>query len=172
MADEVFRNRQRTSTRSGILKAEAVFRFAKTLQAFGIETFADALVSGTRADLRRAITAIPGQGSGLSFNYFLILAGNTNGVKADRMVTRFVADALGVRSVQPESCERLVREASAALKQEFPTLTPALLDNAIWKLPTAADQQHGQRPLRSRSRGVNKHGRGQLSRCLANLRQA
>jgi len=31
MADDVFRNRQRTSTRSGILKAEATFRFAKAL---------------------------------------------------------------------------------------------------------------------------------------------
>jgi len=50
MADHVFRNRQRTSTRSGILKAEATFKFAKALQQFGIETFADLLESGLKTN--------------------------------------------------------------------------------------------------------------------------
>jgi hypothetical protein len=81
MADSVFQNRQRTSTRSGILKAEATYRFAKTLRQFGIETFADVLKSGLRNDLRQAIKSIPGQRSGLSYAYFLILAGNQDGVK-------------------------------------------------------------------------------------------
>lgn len=132
LADEVFRNRQRTSTRSGILKAEAVYRFAKTLQQFRIETFAHALNFTQRDSLRRAITSIRGQGSGLSFNYFLILAGDTSAVKVDRMVTRFVADALGVRTVSPEACERLIRDAVSILRPEFPRLTPSLLDHAIW----------------------------------------
>jgi hypothetical protein len=133
MATDVFRNRQRTSTRSGILKAEAVFRFAKTLQRFGVDTFADILKFGLRDDLRREIKSIPGQGSGLSFNYFLILAGNKDAVKADRMVTRFVANALGQRDVPQELAETLVREASRILRLEFPKLTPSLLDHAIWK---------------------------------------
>jgi hypothetical protein len=133
MADTAFRNRQRTSTRSGILKAEATYRFAKVLQQFGILTFAGVLKSGVRDDLRRAIKAIPGQGSGLSYAYFLILAGNENGVKADRMVTRFVADALGVRNVPPEKAEELVRNASAVLRTDFPRLVPSSLDNKIWK---------------------------------------
>src|SRR5580698_4671667 len=94
VANTVFRNRQRTSTRSGILKVEATYRFAKGLQH----------------DLQRAIKSIPGQGSGLSYAYFLMLAGNENGVKADRMVTRFVADALGVRNVPMEKAEELVRQ--------------------------------------------------------------
>jgi hypothetical protein len=64
MANTVFRNRQRTSTRSGILKAEATYRFATALQQFGIETFADVPKSGLRHDLQRAIKSIPGQGSG------------------------------------------------------------------------------------------------------------
>src|SRR5580698_3471081 len=76
VANTVFRNRQRTSTRSGILKVEATYRFAKALQQFGIETFADVLKSGLRHDLQRAIKSIPGQGSGLSYAYFLMLAGN------------------------------------------------------------------------------------------------
>jgi hypothetical protein len=90
-----------------ILKAEATFRFAKALRHFGIQTFADVLKSGLRNDLRQAIKAIPGQSNGLSYAYFLILAGNQDGVKADRMVTRFVANALGVRNVAPELAEEL-----------------------------------------------------------------
>lgn len=133
MANDLFHNRQRTSTRSGILKAEAVYRFSKTLQHFGIETFADVVRSGLRDDLRHAIKDIPGQGSGLSYTYFLILAGNEDGVKADRMVTRFVANALGVRNATPELAEELVRKASALLRAEFPKLTPSSLDNKIWK---------------------------------------
>jgi hypothetical protein len=133
MAKDLFHNRQRTSSRSGILKAEAVYRFSKTLQCFGVETFAEALRFGVRDDLVRAIKAIPGQASGLSYSYFLILAGNLDGVKADRMVTRFVANALGVRKVSPELAEELVRKASALLQTEFPTLFPSTLDNKIWK---------------------------------------
>jgi hypothetical protein len=139
MADRIFRNRQRTSSRSGILKAEATFRFAKTLQHFGLETFADVLKSGLRNDLRQAIKAIPGQSSGLSYAYFLILAGNQDGVKADRMVTRYVANALGVRNVAPELAEELVRNASKVLRAEFPRLVPSSLDNKIWKYQRAKE---------------------------------
>ena len=148
MANKVFRNRQRTSTRSGILKAEATYRFAKALQQFGIETFADVLKAGLQNDLRRAIKAIPGQGSGVSYAYFLILAGNENGVKADRMVTRYVADALGVRNVAPENAEQLVRQASTVLRAEFPRLVPSGLDNKIWKYQRAR-QDGGQSNCRS-----------------------
>lgn len=133
IARDVFANRQRTSTRSGILKAEAVYRFSKVLQHFGIETFADSLRLGLRDDVRQAIKSIPGQGSGLSFHYFLILAGHTDAVKADRMVRRFVANALGMRDVSPELAENLVRDASTLLRPEFPKLSPSALDNKIWK---------------------------------------
>ena len=132
MADSVFRNRQRTSTRSGILKAEATYRFARTLQQYAIKTFADVLKSGLRNDVRQAIKGIPGQRSGLSYAYFLILAGNQDGVKADRMVTRYVANALGLRNIAPEPAEELVRKASAILRPDFPALIPSSLDNKIW----------------------------------------
>lgn len=110
MANIVFRNRQRTSSRSGILKAEAVYRFAEVLRRFGIETFADAQRLGLQDSVRRAIAMIPGQSSGISYDYFLMLVGHTDHVKADRMVRRFVADALGIRDVQPDDCRRLNRK--------------------------------------------------------------
>ena len=54
MAIEIFRNRQRTATRSGILKAEAVYWFSMELQHFGVETLDDALTCdvGTRTQLK------------------------------------------------------------------------------------------------------------------------
>lgn len=97
------------------------------------------LKSGLRYDLRQAIKAIPGQSSGLSYAYFLVLAGNQDGVKADRMVTRFVANALGVRNVTPELAEELVRNASTVLRAEFPRLVPSSLDNKIWKYQRARE---------------------------------
>ena len=103
------------------------------LQGFGIETFTDELRTSFRSDIRAAIAQIQGQGSGLSFSYFLILAGNKNAVKADRMVTRFVLDGTGLRRISTEVCENLVREAAAMLRDEFSKLTPSLLDHAIWR---------------------------------------
>jgi ATP/maltotriose-dependent transcriptional regulator MalT len=47
---------------------------------------------------------------------------------------------LGVRNVKPELCERLVREASAILRTEYPKLTPSLLDHAIWKYQCAHEE--------------------------------
>jgi hypothetical protein len=41
LATNIFRNRQRTSSTNGILKAEAVRQFAASLQRAGIERFAD-----------------------------------------------------------------------------------------------------------------------------------
>jgi len=75
----------------------------------------------------------------MSYAYFLILAGNQDGVKADRMVTRFVADALGVRNVSPELAEELVRSASRTLRAEFPRLVPSSLDNKIWNYQRAKE---------------------------------
>ena len=55
-------NRQRTSTRNGILKADATAHFAKALQESGIEDFVD-IRDPARTDLAwRAVHIIPGQG--------------------------------------------------------------------------------------------------------------
>jgi hypothetical protein len=146
MAIEVFRNSQRTSSRSGILKAEAVYRFAQVLYSFGIETFSDALRLGLRDEVKNAIAAIPGQGSGISYSYFLILAGHPDAVKPDRMVSRFVAKALGLRNVTQQQCENLVRQACLLLRPEYPKLTASLLDHAIW------EYQRKQRDAQSASK--------------------
>lgn len=93
---EAVKNRQRTSSRSGILKADAVLNQAKLLVEEGINSPRDlAEAASARLErLRRRWMEEVGQASGLSWDYLLMLSG-MQGVKADRMVRRFVADALG-----------------------------------------------------------------------------
>ncbi|SRR5712692_3258505 len=145
LAAKIFDNRQRTSSRSGILKAEAVYRFAKILQDFRIETFDDTKDDQKNKQVLKIIKEIPGQGSGISFNYFLILAGSENLVKADRMVCRFIENALG-KQVSQETVEALVVNACVKLREEFPNLTPRLLDNKIWN--------YQRRQARSKAQGA------------------
>jgi hypothetical protein len=130
-ADAV-QNRQRTSSKSGILKAEAVLREARHLREEGIG-FPEDLV---RADaekldaLRARWVSVPGQGSGLSLDYFLMLSG-LPGVKADRMVRRFVATALGLPNelaISAQDAGALVREAA-----DFFDVDERVLDYAIWR---------------------------------------
>ena len=143
MALEAFQNRQRTSTRSGILKAEAVFRFATELQRARIEVLADAAKIDTER-LSEAIARIPGQSSLISFKYFLMLAGHQGLVKPDRMVIRFVETTLKRKSTAVEA-ERLLLSALQALQPKVPGITAVGLDNKIWRY------QRGLRAIKPRS---------------------
>jgi hypothetical protein len=75
LASGPFGNRQRTSSRNGILKAEAVRQFAMALRSAGIERFADIGDENKLLLAESTIRQIPGQKSGISFDYFLLLAG-------------------------------------------------------------------------------------------------
>jgi hypothetical protein len=132
LAEEIFQSRHRTSSKNGILKAEAVYQFSKALQRHGIETFADAMQHREDPELEEEIKRIPGQGSGLSLAYFRMLVGDRDIVKADRMVQRFVACGIGKSEVRQDYAKQLVIGASAVLHSEFSNLTPSVLDNAIW----------------------------------------
>jgi hypothetical protein len=126
LATSVFCNRQRTSSRAGILKAEAVYRFAKVLHDFEVNTFGDTEDTSRNDRVEQAIRKIPGQKSGISFSYFLMLAGSEGFVKADRMICRFVAEAMR-QPATPAIAQRLVLDAASNLG-----LSPRLLDYAIW----------------------------------------
>src|SRR5262249_54074740 len=108
-------SRQRTSTHptSSILKAEASLYFGDQLRAHGIECLQDManLSAARESAVETAIRTIRGQGSGLSWNYFRMLSGNEDMVKADRMVLRFVAAALE-GPVASELASELVRGAA------------------------------------------------------------
>lgn len=132
-AKALFGNRQRTSTTSGILKAEAVKLFADALLRCGIDTFTD--ITPLRLELAEAIIlGLPGQGSGIAFDYFRMLAGDDDLIKPDRMIQRFVALALGTeKEPEPRQAAVLVRLAARELTRLGYRWTPLSLDHAIWQ---------------------------------------
>ena len=136
-AHVLFGNRQRTSTTSGILKAEAVRLFAEALLQCGIDTFAD--ITADRLELAEAIIlGLPGQGSGIAFDYFRMLAGDDDLIKPDRMIQRFVACALGTeKEPEPRQAAVLVRLAARELTRRGYRWTPLSLDHAIWRYQRA-----------------------------------
>jgi hypothetical protein len=127
---QLVNNRQRTSSHNGILKAEAVRSAALVLAAADIRTPADVAASTPDSldELRTGWTAITGQRSGLSWDYFLMLTGGT-GVKADRMVRRFVAEALDSDEyrISQTDAHSLVTQAATRLGVDV-----SQLDYAIW----------------------------------------
>lgn len=144
LAARVFRNRQRTSPRNGILKAEAVRRVAHAFVENGVERRADWRPGPRLMALERAVRQIPGQTSGLPFHYIGLLAGDENAVKPDRMVVRFVQSSCGPMLGAPFRCKPgfaadAVREAARELKERHPSVTPRLLDNVIWHLQRGTD---------------------------------
>ena len=134
-ADNIFGNRQRTSTRSGILKAEAVLQFATVLRDHGIQKLGDTEDLSLNDKIEKRIREIPGQSSGICFKYFLMLAGSEQFVKADRMICRYVTRALGRPApTNPAVAQRLLVAAASELLHEpqYGDVTPRTLDYAVW----------------------------------------
>lgn len=132
MAATVFKNRQRTSTRSGILKAEAVYQFASVLRAHGAEYFQDVPSVADDRQFASEILSIRGQGSGISLQYFWMLAGSDEFVKPDRMILRFLQTVFD-RPITVQESQRLLSGATTVLSAKYPHLTPRLLDYVIWE---------------------------------------
>jgi hypothetical protein len=133
------RNHQRTSSRNGILKAEAVLHEARILEHESVGVPADlAGASEERLNhLRGQWSAVPGQASGISWRAFCMLVGLAE-VKPDRMIRRYVASALGrpgESAVGVEEARDLVMATAAHLG-----VSPRDLDHAIWSY------QSGSRP--------------------------
>jgi hypothetical protein len=133
-ANRIVHNQQRTSTRSGILKAEAALRFSKVLRAFSVEYLQDLKAHANDNSMDRELRSITGFSSGVAIQYFWMLTGSEELVKPDRMVLRFLATALSRPSLLSTSeAVALVSAAAQLLRTDFPGLTARLLDYAIWE---------------------------------------
>ena len=132
MAKQVYGSRNLTSPRGGILKSQATLLFAKCLKAHSIEFIQDVPRVAQNTKFESDIRAIPGQRSGLSLQYFWMLAGSDDFIKPDRMVLRFLATALD-RDVSVLEASPLLRAVCQHLASNYPKLTPRLLDHEIWK---------------------------------------
>lgn len=132
MAEKVYRNRQRTSSKNGILKADAVVRFARCLRYHGVEYLQDVSKVADSAAFEAEIRSIPGHGSGISLQYFWMLAGSDHFIKPDRWILRFLESALS-RPVMVLEAGPLMIAACQQLVAKYPRLTPRLLDHEVWK---------------------------------------
>lgn len=130
-AKEVFQHRGRTSPRNGILKATAVRIFGQALADHGVEHLQDVPGALVNESLEQTIRQIPGQRSGISLKYFFMEAGCEDLIKPDRMIQRYVERQLG-RPVQLLECQPLLAATVDLLRDQFPHLTPRLLDGRIW----------------------------------------
>lgn len=136
-------NRWRTSSSlQAPYKAYAALEAAKILAAHSIETASDVVdrlterESREHSDIAKEWLAITGQSSGLTWNYFLMLLG-IPGVKADRMVIRFVTKALGRhKEVSSKEASRLVEAVADDLKLNY-----IQLDHTIWRYQSERDYQ-------------------------------
>ena len=124
-ATVVVKNHQRTSTRSGILKAEACLRATTHFGNSSIITCEDFKEHQSHAEA--GWCRIPGQKSGISWRYLRILTGEPD-IKPDRMITRFVGAAL-TREVSPDESVELLKGAHGQMKLKTDLRT---LDHAIW----------------------------------------
>ncbi|MCW3110611.1 MAG: hypothetical protein JWQ09_5117 [Segetibacter sp.] len=131
LAAEVYRNKQRTSTRNGILKADAVIRFLKVLKDFNAEYFQDIPILINNFNFESSVKNIPGQGSGISLKYFFMLAGTDDLIKPDRQIISFLQNITG-QKFNLQDCQTILFNVTGELNKQGYNLTPRLLDNIIW----------------------------------------
>lgn len=137
-------NRRPTSTAAGApLKAASIAALTVALPEHGVRTTDDLRSVAARPEalkvIERAWRATPGQRSGITWTYALMLA-QIPGVKADRMVIRYVARAIGVRTetVSPDRAAHLVGRVAEA--KGWNTIH---LDHAIWRFESGRPFQDG-----------------------------
>ncbi|EKT80504.1 hypothetical protein WSS_A22058 [Rhodococcus opacus M213] len=130
-------NRQRTSTRGGILKADAVLRYARILDDHGVRTLQDGRELLTDAvhlgTVETALRQVPGEGTaGVRRGYLWMLVGDEDTVKPDRMVLRWLT-AHGVDGTTPEQARTLLSKVSERISSDLGRRVTAWeVDHAIW----------------------------------------
>ena len=130
--NEIFNNRQRTSTKNGILKTQAVAQFSSILSEYKVNYFQDISKIVNDLELEKNIKTIPGQTSGLSLKYFFMLSGSKDLVKPDRMILRFLEDVTS-KKYSIQDAQVILVDACEILKNDYSNITPRLLDHEIWK---------------------------------------
>jgi hypothetical protein len=139
-------NGQRTSTRGGIEKAEAVLRYAHILTNHGavdLTGVADLMDDPQRwSDTNLDLAAVPGEGAhGVRRGYLWMLCGSDDVSKPDRMILRWLARH-GIRAT-PTQARTTIEDAANELTVRLGRpVTAWMVDHAIWT---------AQRSLRGRA---------------------
>jgi hypothetical protein len=131
-------NGNRTSTHKGApLKAYAIEAEATAMIGIEVITAQDLRTAAEDPDelarVKKEWLKVTGQGPGVTLHYVQMLAG-VPGIKPDRMIIRFVANALNVpvKTVNPSFCV----EVLTAVADEL-TMTATALDHVIWNYQRA-----------------------------------
>jgi len=145
VAGEVLGNRGRTSTRGGILKADAALRYARILAGAGVHTLGDvaALLHDTDRlpTVEQNLRAVPGNGAhDIRLNYLWMVAGDDQHIKPDRMILRWLAAQLG-HPVTTAAATLLVTDVAGQLGH-----TPWALDHAIWRAQSGRPRSTAKPP--------------------------
>jgi hypothetical protein len=128
-ASEVHNHQRSFASTEAPLKAEVVAEAAAMLADKQIETIADfrAIAHAIGGPVEAAWLALPSQSSGITWRYMCILAGLPD-VKPDRMIRRFVANALRLDDVTTYRAHQAVLHVAGELG-----VSARRLDHRIWQ---------------------------------------
>ena len=129
---EAIGTRHPTSTTPGApLKASVILEAARLLQDAEVSETATLrdLTDEELASLKSEWLRLPGQRSGISWRYLLMLSG-TPGAKPDRMIHKFIADHTSAEPGQLTNADaaQVVETAAARLN-----ISISALDHAMWR---------------------------------------
>lgn len=133
LAEKFFCNSQRTSTKNGILKAEACKISNELLVEHKIFEYKDLSKVDQVCEFERDFKTIPGQRSGISFKYFMMLTVDDNQIKPDRHVIRFLEGVLE-RKVCISEAESIIKAQVEPIRSILENDISLLqIDSAIWR---------------------------------------
>lgn len=130
LAKNIFKNEQLTSSRNGILKAEACLQVMRVLKKHDINNKNDFLNKMSKS-IDDEICNVKGQGSGIMLKHLYMLAGDDNKVKPDRHIRKFVEQVTN-KNLTDEEIQELFEKAKEVLKNRNNFMTVKLLDYNIW----------------------------------------
>ena len=125
IATKVFQSRHRFPG-TKITRAENVLRAAEALRGIGVDVLQD-VPARRPAEIDDALRSLPGVGES-TVRMLLMYTGGEDFVLGDNHLRRFVASAIGRRTVCAAQAEDLVRQSAYEL-----ILSPRLLDREIWQ---------------------------------------
>ena len=123
MANEVFRTRRRFPG-TKITRSESVLHAARALRCVGVDVLQD-VWSRRPAEIDDALRSVP-EGDDCTGRILLMYTGGDDFVLGDPYVRRFVANAIGRRTVSAARAVALVRSAAYEL-----LVSPRFLDREI-----------------------------------------
>lgn len=128
---KAIRNRQRTSSKSGILKTEAFLEYLEVFTKYKIETFQDVnRIAAINPQFEKDLKTIKGQN--VAVDYFFMLAGDTDGVKVDTHLRRFANGAVGRNLTEDEIKDLFARAVAYYRQNGYPNMTARHLDHIVW----------------------------------------